>query len=103
KFIYNQLERSVIVHIDVYNYAAVSVIGIFAQTDVRDDQKRGNFLFDRADRMLHITAIRVGLGAEAIFVIGKAEKNNRGNTERVNFVTFSYGAVNGELKNAGHR
>ena len=81
----------------------MTVIGVFAQTDVGDDQKLGNFLFDRADRLLHITVIRVGLGAEAIFVVGKTEKNNRGNTERVDFVTFRYGAVNGELRNAGHR
>ena len=65
------------------HHAAMAVLHVFAQADVRDDQQRRQFLFQQPRRLLDNAIFRVSAGSLRILFVGNAEQQDGGNAERV--------------------
>ena len=68
-----QLQAGVVVHVTVFHDAAVTVVGILAETNVGDDQHIGDIALDYPDRFLDDSLGVVSLGPNSVFLRGQAE------------------------------
>ena len=51
----------------------MAVIGVFAETNIGDDEKLGQLAFDLADRLLNDAVVVVRLAADRVLVLGQTE------------------------------
>ena len=82
---YQQFDRSVIQNAVVISLlgddATMSVRGVFAEADIGNYDQVWCRLFDRANRLLHDSVLRIRLGCAFIFYVGNAEQQNGVNAE----------------------
>ena len=71
----------------------MAVAGVFAVTDVGDDNDPLAFGLDGADRALDDAVGGVGSGGDFVFVFGDAEEDDGADAERLGFLTFLDGEV----------
>src|SRR5207249_9477442 len=70
-----ELQRAVVVHGAVPDDAAMSVVGVLAQADVRPEEELGLRGLDRAEGPRNDSLRVVRLAAFGIFLCGDAEEN----------------------------
>src|SRR5256885_17267826 len=95
-------ERRVVSDFAVFDYTAMAVVGIFAKTDVGDDEKIELGFFDAFDGALYNAGCGERTRAGGVFCFGQAEQNYGRNTERGNFAALFHDLIDGLLINAGH-
>ena len=82
--------------------AAMAVLHVFAQANVGDDQQRRQFLFQQPHGLLDDAVLRVSAGSLGVLFVGNAEKQDRGNAERMGARRFAHEFIRRKLEDAGH-
>ena len=82
--------------------AAMPVRHVFAEADIRDDEQRGQFLFQQPHGLLHDAVLRVSAGSLVILFVGNAEEQNGWHAERVGGGGFAQQFIRRKLEHAGH-
>ena len=90
-----QIEGGVVIDAVAFHDPAMSMICILAQAYIGNDYQFGKFFFDRFDCFLNNAVIRVGPGAQGIFFVGYAEKDNRRNSKFMGFLRGLQKIING--------
>src|SRR4029077_7990538 len=93
----------VVLHFPVFNDAAMPVVGVFAEANIRHNQQIQIGAANRLDRALHDTIRRIGFGAERIFFFRDAEQNNSRNAKLLHLAALLKKSVDRLLRDAGHR
>src|SRR5579864_8228150 len=86
----------------VLDHAAVAVVGVFAETNVSDDEKFQIGLADGFDGALDYSLGGERACAARIFGFGKAEQNDSGNPQRFYFPALFYDLIGGLLIDIRH-
>ena len=97
------LDRRVVRDLVVHDDAAVSMRGVFAQTDVGDDQQTRHFALERAHRGLDGRFRIVGRRPDRILLVREPEEQYAVNALGLRRRRFLDRFVNGQLIHAGHR
>ncbi len=67
-------ERGVVVHLILAEDSTVPVVGIVAEAQVRDDEKLGQLVLQRANGVLNDTLVVVAGCSEGVFGFGDSEE-----------------------------
>lgn len=78
------------------------VCHVFAEAHVRDDEQRGQFLFQQPHGLLHDAVLRVCAGSLVILFVRDAEEQDGGHAERVGGGGFAQQFIRRKLEHAGH-
>ena len=97
------VEGRIVGHLIAIEDAAMTVVGVLAETDVDDQSQLRYRLLDRAQCPLHDAVIGPGRAALGVFVLGQAEEQNRRDAFGGHLGTDPGGAVHRELVDARHR
>ncbi len=82
---------------------AMAVDGVFATTQVDDDEHLGQRRFDRTNRALDDAVLIVGARRGSVFVGWHAEEQNTFDSNREELASFGNRAVEVEARDARHR
>ena len=93
----------VVGHFSVFNHAAVAVIGVLAQTHVRDHQQSQLRGTNRRDRALHHAMLVQRTASLWILGLRQTKKNHPGNSQGFNLAAFFNDAIDRLLKHTRHR
>ena len=72
-----QFQRGVVIHIPVFDYPAMTVIGIFAHADISDHRQSRNLLFEGTDRFLDYACLGIGVAADRVLGLWNPEQQHR--------------------------
>ena len=97
-----QVQSGVVIHGLAVDKAAVAVVGVFAQADVRDHHQVRQLVLNGFNRALNDAVLGVGLGPQRIFFRWDAEKDDRRNAQIERLPGRLHQIVHGELIVAGH-
>ena len=79
----------------------MSVLHVFAQAYVGDDEQRRQFFFQEPHGLLHDSILGIRAGSFRVFFVGNAEKQNRRDPERVRANGLAQQFIGRKLEHAG--
>ncbi len=98
-----QIERRVVVDVTIANDAAVAMAGVFAETDIGDDDEVRCRVLERTHCVLHDAGIVVRLGTFFVLRCRQPEDQHRGYAKRLEIVSLARYLVERDPKLARHR
>ena len=98
-----QLERAVVVDVAIFDNTTMPMVRVLAKADVGNHEQLRKLVIDRVNCPLNNAVLRISLAADGIFLFGNAEQDHGGNSQRADLLAFTNRAIDGKLRDAGHR
>ena len=80
----------------------MTVLHVFAQANVGDDEQRRHFFFQQPDGLLDDAIFRISTGSLRVFFVGNAKKQDCRDAVSVGARRFADQFIRRKLKDAGH-